>query len=86
MALPIVPIAVAAGAFALARNIRVLPVNQEVEDSLDTVDEGVALGRSAEGDQVNGAYRYRRIVRFGKSERGFLVDASVLGRIIVKRV
>ena len=37
MALPIIPLALVAGAVALARNIQVSPVVQSVEDSLDMV-------------------------------------------------
>ena len=85
MALPVIPIAVAAGAVALASRIRVQPVIQEVEDALDTVDEGIALRRDAENSQVNGAYRYKRVIRFGADGPGLEVDASVLARIKLRR-
>ena len=37
MALPVVPIALAAGAFALARNVHIAPVDQRVEDGFDDI-------------------------------------------------
>ena len=81
MALPVIPIALAAGAFALARNVSISPVDQRVEDRLDDVSEGLSEHRDQEGRQVNAAYRWRRVVRFGKAGPGIEIDLSALGRL-----
>ncbi|MEM9715641.1 MAG: hypothetical protein AAF826_03895 [Pseudomonadota bacterium] len=86
MALPIVPIAVAAGALALASRISVQPAIQEVEDALDSVDEGTSFRRTADNAQINGAHRYKRVVRFGSNGPGLEVDATVLARIKFRKV
>jgi hypothetical protein len=86
MALPVIPIALAAGAFALARNVCVSPVDQRVEDRLDDVSEGLSAHRDFEGRQVNAAYRWKRVVRIGKSGPGFEIDMSALGRLRFGRV
>ncbi|MEM0978462.1 MAG: hypothetical protein AAGJ34_13080 [Pseudomonadota bacterium] len=86
MALPLVPIAVAAGAVALASQIRVQPVIQDVEDALDTVEEGTSLRRDPDGGQINGAHRFKRVIRFGATGPGLEVDATVLARVKLRRV
>lgn len=86
MALPIIPIAMAAGAVALVRNVQISPVIQDVEDSLDTVEEGLAAHRTPEGDQMNAAYRWRRIIRIGANGPGVEIDASALARIRFRRI
>ncbi len=86
MALPIIPLALVAGAVALARNVQVLPVMQPVEDSLDMVPEGFAAQRDAMGKQINSSYRWKRVVRFGKSGRGVEIDASAIGRIKFRKL
>jgi hypothetical protein len=86
MALPIIPIAVVAGAVALARNIHVSPVDIRDEDRLDAVSEGFSAHRDPSGQQMNGAYRWKRVIRFGKTGQGVEIDASALGRIKFKKV
>lgn len=86
MALPIIPLALVAGAVALVRNVHVLPVNQSVEDTLDGVSEGLAAHRDQAGQQVNGSYRWIRIVRFGRAKTGLEIDLSAIGRIRFKKV
>lgn len=86
MALPIIPIALVAGAVALARNVQISPVVQSVEDSLDLVPEGMAARRDPTGQQINGSYRWKRTVRFGKTGAGLEIDASVLGRIKFRKI
>ncbi|MEO0342794.1 MAG: hypothetical protein AAF198_05095 [Pseudomonadota bacterium] len=86
MALPVIPIAVAASALALASRVRVQPKIQDVEDTLDTVEEGISLRRDAANAQLNGAHRFKRIVRFGASGPGFEVDATVLARVKLRRI
>jgi hypothetical protein len=86
MALPIIPIALVAGALALARNVQIMPVQQSVEDSLDMVAEGASARRSPSGRQINGSYRWVRTVRFGKSGQGMEIDVSALGRIKFRKV
>ena len=86
MALPIVPIALAAGAFALARNVSIAPVDQKLEDRFDDMPDGLAVNRGSERDRLNAAYRYRRIVRFGDTGPAIEIDASALARLRLRRV
>lgn len=86
MALPIIPIALAAGVVALARNVSVSAVDQRIEDRLDEVSEGLSAHRDRDGTQLNAAYRWKRVVRFGKSGPGVEIDASALGRLRFSRV
>ncbi len=86
MALPIIPLALVAGAVALARNVQISPIVQSVEDSLDLVPEGMAARRDKAGQQINGSYRWKRIVRFGTSGTALEIDASALGRIKFRKV
>jgi len=86
MALPIIPIALAAGVVALARNVSVSAVDQRIEDRLDDVSEGLFAHRDRDGTQLNAAYRWKRVVRFGKSGPGVEIDASALGRLRFSRV
>ena len=86
MALPIIPIALAVGVVALARNVSVSAVDQRIEDRLDDVSEGLSAHRDRDGKQLNAAYRWKRVVRFGKSGPGVEIDASALGRLRFSRV
>lgn len=86
MPLPIIPIAVVAGAVAIARNVEISPVDQRVEDRLDDLGEGLRAHRDPQGNQVNAAYRWKRTIRWGKSGPAIQVDASALGRIKFARV
>ena len=86
MALPIIPLALVAGAVALARNVQISPIVQSVEDSLDLVPDGMAARRDKAGQQINGSYRWKRIVRFGTSGTALEIDASALGRIKFRKV
>ena len=86
MALPIIPLALVAGAIALARNVQISPIVQSVEDSLDLVSEGMAARRDPTGQQINGSYRWKRTVRFGKTSAGMEIDASALGRIKFRKI
>lgn len=86
MAFPLIPLALVAGAVALARNVQVLPVMQPVEDSLDMVAEGFAAHRDAAGQQINSSYRWKRVVRFRRSGRGVEIDASAIGRIKFRKL
>jgi len=86
MALPIIPLAIVAGAIAIARNVQISPIVQSVEDSLDLVPEGLAARRDPIGRQINGSYRWKRTVRFGKTGAGLEIDASALGRIKFRKI
>jgi len=90
MALPVIPIFVAAsalsGAIALARKLQVSPVIQDVEDALDTVDEGGSMRVIQDRDQINGSLRWKRVVRFGADGPGVEIDASALGRLRWRKV
>ena len=86
MALPIIPIAVVVGAVAIARNVRVSPVDQRVQDRLDDVSEGLSAHRDPDGKQINAAYRWKRTIRWGQKGPAIEVDASALGRIKFARV
>lgn len=86
MALPIIPLALVAGAVVLARNFQVSPVVQSVEDSLDMVTEGISGHRDVSGQQINGSYRWVRTVRFGSQSKGIEIDMSALGRIRFRKI
>lgn len=86
MALPLVPIALVASAVALARNVHISPVVQSVEDSLDTVEEGLSVHKDPSGEQLNAAYRWKRTVQLGLKGPAFEVDVSALGRLKFKKV
>ena len=90
MALPIIPIVAAAtavtGAVAVVRKIHISPVIQVVEDTLDTVDEGVSLRKMNDNSQVNGAVRWVRTVRFGADGPGVEIDVSAVGRMRWRKV
>ncbi|MCH2078458.1 MAG: hypothetical protein MK180_16550 [Rhodobacteraceae bacterium] len=90
MALPLAPIsgvalrygAVALATYAAARSIPKLRRDQSVEDSLDTVEEGVEMRRDPE--QVNATGRYRRVLRVGR--RAVEIDATALARVRIRSV
>ncbi|MEL6690139.1 MAG: hypothetical protein AAFP28_07455 [Pseudomonadota bacterium] len=90
MALPLAPIAgvalrygaVALATYAAARSIPKLRRDQRVEDSLDTVEEGVEMRRDPE--QVNATGRYRRVLRVGR--RAVEIDATALARVRIRSV
>ena len=86
MALPVIPIALAAGTFMLARNITISPVDQRVDDRLDEVVEGFSVHRNRWYNQINSAARYRRVVRFGQNGPGFEIDVSALARVRLVRI
>lgn len=94
MALPLAPLAgmalkygaVALASYALSRQITPGAVLQRHEDTLDTLPEGATLRRPEDREQINGTFRFRRVVRFGVSGPGLDIDASVLGRFRIKRV
>lgn len=94
MPVPLAPIAAAAaryGAIALAgyviaRQLDRGRTDQRAEDALDDLPEGVTAHRPRDRDQWNMAARMRRVIRLGASGPGVEVDASVLGRIRLRRV
>jgi len=86
MALPVIPIALAAGAFALARNVSIEPADQRLEDGFDALGEGFTVGRGPTRDQLNGGYKYKRIIRFGENGPALEIDASVLARLKMRRI
>ncbi len=90
MALPVIPIVVAASAVtsavAVVRKIHISPVIQDVEDTLDTVDEGVSVRKMSDNSQLNGALRWKRIVRFGADGPGVEIDLSAIGRMRWRKV
>jgi hypothetical protein len=94
MPLPLAPIAgvaarygaVALVAYAASRRINRSPTLQANEDALDTVDEGLSAHRPRDRQQVNGAVRWRRIVRLGANGPGMEIDITALGRIKFRKV
>lgn len=91
MPIPLAPVAglalrygaVALAAYAATRVVELGRHSQPVEDEFDTMPEGVSLRRDA--GQMNGAGRIRRTVRVGRHGPGVEIDASLLGRIRVRR-
>jgi len=86
MAVPLVPIALAAGAFALAKNVSIAPIEQSLEDRFDDMEEGLSFNRGTERDRINAAYRYKRIFRIGERGPAIEIDASALARLRIRRV
>ena len=94
MPLPLAPMAVVAAkygavalaGFALARQVQAGRLDQRGEDALDDVDEGISLHRPRDREQVNGAARFRRVIRLGTNGPGIEIDATALGRLKMRRV
>lgn len=85
MALPVIPIAVAAGAFALARNITITPADQRAEDHLDDLAEGLGVHRP-NPDQINMSYRHKSTIRWGNTGPAYELDLSLLSRIRLRKI
>ena len=94
MPVPLAPIAATAaryGAIALAgyviaRQMERGRVDQRTEDVMDELPEGLSAHHARDRQQWNMAGRVRRVVRLGENGPGFEIDASLLGRIRVRRV
>jgi len=94
MALPLAPLAamaakygaVALAGYALARQVQHGRTDQRAEDALDELDEGLSLHRPRDREQVNGAMRFRRVVRLGTNGPGVEIDATALGRFRFRRI
>ena len=92
MPLPLAPLAglalragvVAAAGLALRRAWRTGRTDQQAEDALDRMDEGLAVHRPADRGQTNAAARFRRTIRWG--ENGIEIDASALARFRIRKV
>ncbi len=94
MALPLAPLAamaakygaVALAGYALARQIQPGRTDQTVEDALDELDDGLSVHRPRDREQINGALRFRRVVRLGTEGPGIEIDATALGRFRFRRL
>jgi len=94
MALPLAPLAVAAAkysavafaGYAIMRQIQPGSINQRTEDALDEIEEGLTTHRPRDRDQLNGAARFRRVIRLGVNGPGIEIDATALGRLRMRRV
>ncbi|NOX73142.1 MAG: hypothetical protein GXP03_05835 [Alphaproteobacteria bacterium] len=94
MPLPLAPIAgmaarygaVALVAYAASRRINKSQTSQASEDALDQVPEGLSTHRPQDRQQVNGALRWRRVVRAGANGPGIEIDITALGRIKFRAV
>ncbi|MEM1237625.1 MAG: hypothetical protein AAGI10_11685 [Pseudomonadota bacterium] len=92
MALPLAPVAgfalrygaVALATYAVVKAAPSLPRSQRVEDTLDTVEEGLSARRDSE--QANATGRYRRVIQFGKNGPALEIDAVALTRVRVRRI
>ena len=95
MALPLAPVAfaafkfgsVAVAAYALARSVQPMRVDQRVEDALDDTPEG--LGARVPKDrkgQANAGARLKRVIRFGATGPGVEIDATALARVKIRKV
>ncbi len=89
MPLPLAPIAaiaarygaVALVAFAASRRINRAQTVQTTEDALDQVTEGTAANCPRDRQQLNGTFRWRRVLRAGANGPGLEIDVTALGRI-----
>lgn len=94
MALPLAPLAAVAvkygavvlAGYALARQIQPGRTSQPVEDAMDDLSEGITAHRPRDRDQMNMAARFRRTVRLGTNGPGVEVDATLFGRLRMRRV
>lgn len=94
MALPLAPIAamamkygaVALAGYAVARQMQPGRVDQRSEDALDELPEGLSAHRPRDRDQINGAARFRRVIRLGATGPGIEIDATALGRFRMRQV
>lgn len=94
MPLPLAPVAavaakygaVALAGYMLARRVRRGHLDQQAEDALDGVPEGMTALRPGDRDQANATARFRRVIRLGFDGPGIEIDAAALGRIRVRRV
>jgi hypothetical protein len=92
MALPLAPIAgvalrygvVALAAYAVTRAADPARRDQRAEDAHDDLDNGLGLRSDRGQANVNG--RLRRVIRLGPGGPGVEIDASVLGRLRLRRV
>jgi hypothetical protein len=96
MPLPLAPIAaatlriglrygaVALAGYAMARSVERGHRDQRAEDALDDVPEGVTL--RYEPGQTNTTGRLKRILRLGDAGPGVEIDASLLGRLRLRKV
>ena len=91
MPLPLAPIAgvalrygaVAVASYAIAAYASHGRRCQRAEDAHDGLEEGVTLRH--ERGQMNGTGRFRRVIRLGEDGPGVEIDASLFGRIRVRR-
>ncbi len=94
MALPLAPIAgvalrygaVALAAYVVTRGIHRGHTDQRAEDAMDEIAEGLTAHRPRDREQVNGAARFRRVVRLGTVGPGVEIDITALGRMKFRRV
>lgn len=94
MALPLVPIAgavvkygaVALALYAVSRKVARGRIDQRAEDAMDALPEGLSGVHSPAREQVNGAARYRRILRLGEDGPGVEIDLALCGRLRFRRV
>jgi hypothetical protein len=94
MPLPLAPIAgvalrygtIAAVTYLAARRIQTSRTDQDTEDALDKVYDGVSAHRCTDRPQANAAGRFRRVIRVGRNGPGVELDATLLGRFRVRRI
>ena len=95
MALPLAPLAVAAlkygsvaaTVYGLTKTIHIGRTDQQSEDALDRVSEGVSAHRPKDrAGQGNATARFRRIVRIGPRGPGVEIDIAGLARMKVRKV
>ena len=88
MPLPTFPILCAAGVALYLTKIGLSPKRVTVEEAHDDLQEGASLTRSKneDGEQLNGDYRYRRVIQFGRYGPSYEIDATALMRIKLRRV
>lgn len=91
MALPLAPIAgvalryaaVAGTAYLVTRRMERGRLSQPVEDEMDDTPEGMTARRY--NGQLNATARLKRVVRLGHRGPGVSVDATLLGRLKIRR-
>jgi hypothetical protein len=94
MALPIVPIAVVAAkyggvalaAYQVARRVHRGHTDQQVEDALDDLPDGISVHKPRDRAQTNVGFRFKRVFRASRTGKGLEVDITTLTRIRFRKV
>ncbi|NVO26240.1 hypothetical protein HJ526_02300 [Donghicola sp. C2-DW-16] len=78
--------AVALAAYAAARRLPEATRSQPLEDALDHLPEGMTFREDIANGERHITGRFRRVVRFGNTNKGFEIDGTLIGRLKVRKL